>query len=90
MPVRAPVSGIARLVILINGKTYLLRRFVSVWRLNLMAEDGTISDSYDVTQDGPDVRCTCADFEWCRDGLDSRGCKHVCALRAVGLLRDSE
>lgn len=52
------------------------------WRLT--QADGS---AYDValTQHGP--VCDCSDFVWRRDGRDPKGCKHVAALTAVGLLR---
>lgn len=87
MPLRMPVTGKARLVIVINGSSYLLRRAGPVaWRLNRMNTDGTVSDSWTVQVSPHGPECDCPDFVWCREGLDQKGCKHVAGLRAVGLL----
>ena len=32
------------------------------------------------------TECSCGDFVFRRDGIDPRGCKHIKALKAVGLL----
>ena len=96
MPTREPVTGLARLTLTITVRRtktlhttlYLLTYLHPepwadpAWRLT--QEDGTHYDVH-ITKDG--ASCTCADFVWCRDGKDGKGCKHVAGLRSVGLLR---
>lgn len=43
-------------------------------------------EAYDVCQMPHGVECTCADFVWRRQHTEKK-CKHVEALRAVGLLK---
>lgn len=82
--VREP-HGVARLTLTINGTSYAVRPFGTpdgtAWKLR--RPDGT-AHHVAPTPHGP--TCTCGDFTWRRDGLDPRGCKHVRALVAVGLI----
>ena len=48
-----------------------------------MKPDGAF---YDVHLDKGGSYCTCPDFEFCRQHKDIGGCKHIKAIRAVGLL----
>ena len=43
-------------------------------------------DIYDVAQTVHGPVCDCPDFIFRRDGLDPRGCLHIRAMRAVGIL----
>ena len=43
-------------------------------------------DVYDVAQTVHGPICDCPDFIFRRDGLDPRGCLHIRAMRAVGML----
>ena len=86
-PVR-PAHGTCRLVLVINGTSYTLRRIpcdpaAVLKAFRLRKSDGT---TYFVakTEHGP--TCDCPDFTFHRDGLDPAGCKHVKALAAVGLM----
>ena len=94
---RAPVEGHARLTLRITVRTkrgmdatdYVVTFLPShpsvgapAWRLT--KTDGTV---YDVIVRGHGPECDCPDFVICRDGRDRKGCKHIAALRAVGLLR---
>jgi hypothetical protein len=97
MPARTPVAGKTKLWLAITvtnakGKDveqHYALRFLSpnrevadpAWRIT--RADG---QSYDValTEHGP--HCTCPDFLYCREHQDPKACKHVCALRALGLL----
>jgi hypothetical protein len=83
-----PAHGMARLMLVINGTSYVLRRVptdpsaaLRAWRLK--KNDGT-HYNVAVTEHGP--VCDCPDFVFHRDGLDPAGCKHVKALAAVGLM----
>lgn len=88
MPKRKPVAGITRLTLTINGTDYhpipvtphpmVAKR---AWRLK--KDDETI---YDVHIDEFGAHCTCPDFIFARDNKDPKGCKHIAALRAAGLL----
>ena len=55
----------------------------------LMEKLGTTTKgiTYDVAASCYGPTCECGDWVWRRDGLDPTGCKHIAALRAVGLLR---
>ena len=93
---RNPVHGRAHLVLAIvmetpKGKvttTYMLRYLhpypeaVPAWRLT--KEDASSWDVH-LSEHGP--MCTCPDFVYARDHQDDKGCKHIAALRSVGLLR---
>src|SRR5262245_34912210 len=41
---------------------------------------------YDIAVTGHGVACSCPDFTFNRDGKDAAGCKHICCLRAWGLV----
>lgn len=43
-------------------------------------------DTYQVSSHEYGHECTCGDFEWKRNHLDKRGCKHIRALIQEGLL----
>jgi hypothetical protein len=43
-------------------------------------------DLYDVAQTVHGPICDCPDFIFRREGLDVRGCLHIRAMRAVGML----
>lgn len=97
LPQRPPVMGKARLVLRIATRDHkgrwretdytvaLLEPHPAVaslaWRL--MKDGGTFHDVR-LSDDG--ASCSCEDFLFCREGKDRAGCKHVAALRAVGLL----
>ena len=99
MPARAPVHGNATLILTITrqgtvGKDlqtfYALRYVDSVpeigkpaWRLT--KPDG---EFFDVILNEHGAQCTCPDFVWRREHRDPKGCKHIAALRSVGLLKN--
>ena len=74
-----------RLTLSIRGTDYALRPVPSedgrAWRLR--KPDGT---TYDVAETRWGPVCDCPDATWRREGLDPAGCKHVRALRALGLI----
>ena len=79
--------GRCRLTLTINGLHSAVRPIAS------QADDVSRAfrlsrgdDVYDValTVHGP--TCDCPDFIFRRDGLDPRGCLHIRAMRAVGML----
>ena len=93
---REPVQGTAKLWLTIklegkgNANLYaavFLHPHADVadpaWRLTR-----TNGASYDValTKHGP--TCTCPDYVFCRERRDEKGCKHIAALRSVGLLEE--
>lgn len=86
IPTRFTVGG-TRLFVRIGGSIYALHRITPApavfrgWRLRKV--DGTC---YDVGQDQHGCLCTCPDFAFRRDGLEPEGCKHIKALKTVGLL----
>jgi hypothetical protein len=86
--VKAP-TGTVRLTLHINGVGYAARPLAvqpgsGVSRLvRLRKGDGT---AYHVHRDEHGCGCDCPDFTFSREGIDPRGCKHVVALAAVGLL----
>lgn len=55
------------------------------WRLSKLA-GGEIVEKYDVILTEHGAECDCPDFTFCRQ-YQEKGCKHVAACRAVGLLR---
>lgn len=95
-----PVTGKAKLLLavttLVRGKekmTIYAVRFLDPHpdvakkpAIRLTKEDGTTS--YEIHQDQFGWHCTCPDFEFRRNRKDPKGCRHICALRATGLLKD--
>ncbi len=82
------VSGTCRLALAINATVYFVRPLqphpeVSARAVRLTKTDGTI---YDVAITTHGAECSCPDFTFHRQGKDPKGCKHIAALRAVGLL----
>jgi hypothetical protein len=83
-----PASGTAGLTLHLNGTDYRLRLIqahpeIASLAYRLTKPDGT---AYDVRQTGYGAECSCPDYAYSREGKDPRGCKHVCGLRAWGLL----
>jgi hypothetical protein len=85
----APVSApVALLSLTIGDRSYGLAILTApdgstVYRLDYRDK------VYDVTPDGASLTgatCDCPDFTYRRAGLDSAGCRHIKALRSVGLL----
>jgi hypothetical protein len=79
--------GRCRLTLTINGLHYAVRPIASqaddvsrAFRLSRKC------DVYDVAQTVHGPTCDCPDFIFRRDGLDPRGCLHIRAMRAVGML----
>lgn len=89
---RLPVQGRAKLRLTINQGDYQVSNLnphpavaFAAWRLT--KPDGT---SYEVAVTGYGPTCSCPDYVWCREHKDPKGCKHVAALRALGLIREDE
>ena len=84
----APAHGVARLTLHINGTPYGVKRIptdpdAALEAFRLRKSDG-ITYFVARTEHGP--TCDCPDWTFRRDGLDPRGCKHILALTAVGLM----
>lgn len=85
----APVSGVAKLFLEINGDRYTVIPIEAdpevamvAWRLTSMA--GKV---YDVRRDEHGFpSCDCYDFLYRRENRDPKGCKHVAALVATKLM----
>jgi len=85
-----PATGVARLTLAINGVDYAVRPLAvapgsgvaRLYQLRKLA-DGTV---YHASRHPHGDECTCPSFVYDHDGRDDRGCKHLVALRAVGLL----
>jgi hypothetical protein len=83
-----PPPDTCRLSVTIRGTCYTARPVraetpdvIRAWRLRRPdGEAYTVADTIDGQQ------CTCADFVYRHEGLDAIGCKHVRALRALGLI----
>lgn len=82
--VRTP-AGVARLTLTINGTNYAVRPFPSPDGMvfALRKPDGEV---YHVAPGIGASACNCGDYVWNREGRDPAGCKHVRALKAVGLI----
>lgn len=83
-------TGTCRLFLRISGVVYALCRIdptpsavLEGWRLR--KPDGT---TYDVGRTAHGCTCDCPDFEFRRAGWEPEGCKHIKALKAVGLIED--
>ncbi len=83
--------GRCRLTLTINGVHFSVRPIQSeddqihrAFRLRrLPLQSGVI---FDVAETVHGATCDCPDFVFRRDGPDPRGCLHIRAMRAVGLL----
>lgn len=97
-PTPAPVTGTCRLILTITVETdghpnttcYSLLKLDPhpqvghpAWRLTKET-----SEHYDVILTPHGAECSCADWTYRRNHKDALGCKHVRALRAVGLLKE--
>ena len=86
--------GRCRLTLTINGVHFSVRPLQSeddqikrAFRLRrIPLRSGVI---FDVAETAHGAVCDCPDFVFRRDGLDPRGCLHIRAMRAVGLLEAS-
>ena len=81
-------ADVCRLTVTIRGVAYGARpirpetpEVVRAWRLR--RADGT---TYDVADTVDGQTCDCADQTFRHEGIDADGCKHLRALRALGLL----
>lgn len=89
-PTPRPVHGRAGLILTINGMPYSVRPIrpdadSNVHRaFRLRKADGITYDIYQ-SHDGI-AECDCPDFTFRRACIDPHGCKHIAAMRAVGML----
>ena len=84
-----PTRNVCRLTLAINGTAYAVLPLrpcpdVAIQAVRLTKDDGT---RYDAARTAHGLECSCPDFVFRRDGKDPRGCKHLRALTACGLLR---
>ena len=87
-PAKAKPADVCRLSVQIRDVAYTARpirpelsEVIRAWRLR--KPDGT---AYTVADTIDGATCDCADFIYRHDGIDATGCKHVRALRALGLI----
>jgi hypothetical protein len=84
------ISSRCRLTLSIDGLDYRLRplpgdlgsRIVMAWRLHKV----NTPTRHDVAETLDGVTCSCGDQRFRHEGRDAAGCKHIRALRALGLL----
>lgn len=91
----APRHGSARLTLFINSRPYSVKPLPTegtedVYKLfRLRSSEGK---AYHVAQTSEGLTCDCPDFEFNRKDMDpaivGKGCKHLLALKAVGILED--
>lgn len=85
-PGKARLADTCRLEVVIRGERYTARPLASedgpAWRLRKQSDGST----RDVSSHPHGAECDCADFVFRRDGIDPKGCKHVRALKVLGLL----
>jgi hypothetical protein len=89
-PAKTRPTDVCRLSVTIRGVCYSARPIrpetsdvIRAWRLR--KADGmtyTVADTID------GATCDCADYVCRHDGHDQTGCKHIRALRALGLIGD--
>lgn len=101
-----PVTGSVRLTTLDNGETILQIKTAKALKAYLIEQldshpeigcpayilhlkDGSHS-SYEIVVRPWGAECSCPDFAFRREHIDPKGCKHIAALRAVGLLTKSQ
>jgi hypothetical protein len=87
-PARPRPADTCRLTVRIRGGVYTAHPIrpetsgvIRAWTLR--KADG---ESYTVADTIDGAICDCADFTFRHDGRDQTGCKHIRALRALGLL----
>jgi hypothetical protein len=86
---RPKPADVCRLTVHIRGVAYSARPIPAecfgparrAWRLR--KADGT---AYDVAEMPRGATCDCGDQAFRHEGLDALGCKHIRALRALGLI----
>jgi hypothetical protein len=83
-----PAHGLARLMLVVNGTSYVIRTIpcdpaAALKAFRLRKVDGTV---YHIALNEHGPVCDCPDFVFHRDGIDPDGCKHIKAMTAVGLL----
>ena len=91
MSVELDQRGRCRLTLTINGVHFSVRPIRSeddqihrAFRLrHLPGQSGLV---FDVAETVHGAVCDCPDFVFRRDGLDPKGCIHIRAMRAAGLL----
>jgi hypothetical protein len=83
-----PATGTAGLTLHVNGTDCRVRRLAPHAEASSVAYRLTkpYGPAYDVRQGERGAECSCPDHIYSRQGKDPRCCKHVCALRAWGLL----
>jgi hypothetical protein len=81
------MPGVCRLTLTINGLYYAVRPIASqddaVSRAFRLSRQEAV---FDVAQTVHGPVCDCPDFVFRREGRDPRGCLHIRAMFAVGLL----
>jgi hypothetical protein len=84
-------SGSASLTLTVNGQPYdlTIRRAEAPDVGRVFRLEKSNGDSYDVSEHADECLCTCPDFECRRRGLDALGCKHIRALRGLGLMLEA-
>lgn len=82
---RTRPADVCRLTLHIRGAAYSVRPLASedgrAYRLR--KADGT---AHDVAETSYGPTCDCGDQVYRHEGIDGQGCKHIRALRAVGLI----
>ncbi len=82
-----PCTGRCGLTLRIDGTAYRVRPlpadFGGTRAFRLTKAGG---EAHDVSRGLHGDECTCGDFVFRRDGIDPKGCKHIRAARALGLL----
>ena len=89
-PAKPKPADVCRLTLHIRGVAYAVRPFPAValgssahaFRLR---KAGT-SEVYDVAETPLGPTCDCGDQTFRHEGIDALGCKHIRALRALGLI----
>ena len=86
-PIPKNRPGRCRLTLTINGLHYAVHPIPSqagdVSRAFRLTRTGNV---YDVAQTAHGPTCDCPDFIFRRESLDPRGCLHIRAMLAVGML----
>src|SRR4051812_10686288 len=81
------------LVLRVNGTRYTVRPVPAedpavrrAWRLRKLGDSKPVGAVYDVAETTEGNTCDCGDYQFRRDGIDPRGCKHLQALARLGLI----
>lgn len=94
-----PITGTAVLIIKVTTKNAAGKERMTYYRVQRLNPHRDVAnpawrlfkvggEHYDVHVTGGEALCDCKDFAYRRHRKDPKGCRHIAALRATGLLKE--